>query len=445
MAAEGVSVLVSTHYMDEAEYCNRIALIDQGRLIALGGPAELKARSLDDDLLLIECDKLGAALTALHEIPDILDAAVFGSAIHVRVPHAELAETSCPMRLAAQGIAVERIERIEPSLEDVFVHHGGRQRQGAEPGLMNFGRVRALAVKELLQVVRDPRSLIIALLMPILQMLLLGYGLNLDVKHIPTCTFDREGSQSSRDMLDHFQASQYFDRQTAPAHLSGTHRGNRRQHVPAGDGDSARLYGTAQRAGRRRRSRRLSMLPTTNQANIAMGYARSVVAGFANDLQVQALGRQGMTLPVRPVGLEPRVWFNEDLESRNFIIPGVVALVLALIGAQLTSLTISREWERGTMELLISTPVTPMEVLIGKLVPYFVVGLLDATICISFATLWFHVPFRGTLGALFFTTSLFLIVVLGIGYLFSVAIRSRSARARSPLSSPCYRRCCCRA
>ena len=122
LAAEGVSVLVSTHYMDEAEYCNRIALIDQGRLIALGGPAELKARSLDDDLLLIECDKLGAALTALHEIPDILDAAVFGSAIHVRVPHAELAETSLPMRLAAQGIAVERIERIEPSLEDVFVH-----------------------------------------------------------------------------------------------------------------------------------------------------------------------------------------------------------------------------------------------------------------------------------------------------------------------------------
>ena len=289
---------------------------------------------------------------------------------------------------------------------------------------MNFGRVRALAVKESLQVVRDPRSLIIVLLMPILQMLLLGYGLNLDVKHIPTCTFDREGSQSSRDMLDRFRASQYFDvklpLRTYPELTAAIDASMCRLAVVIPPDFTERLNGLGGAS-----VQVIVDAVDSNQANIAMGYARSVVAGFANDLQVQALGRQGMTLPVRPVGLEPRVWFNEDLESRNFIIPGVVALVLALIGAQLTSLTISREWERGTMELLISTPVTPMEVLIGKLVPYFVVGLLDATICISFATLWFHVPFRGTLGALFFTTSLFLIVVLGIGYLFSVAIKSQ--------------------
>jgi ABC-2 type transport system permease protein len=289
---------------------------------------------------------------------------------------------------------------------------------------MNFGRVRALAVKESLQVARDPRSLIIVLLMPILQMLLLGYGLNLDVKHIPTCTFDREGSQSSRDMLDRFHASQYFDVQqplhTYPDLTAAIDAGTCRLAVVVPPDFTKRLNGLGGAS-----VQVIVDAVDSNQANIAMGYARSVVAEFANDLQVQALGRQGMTVPVRPVALEPRVWFNEDLESRNFIIPGVVALVLALIGAQLTSLTISREWERGTMELLISTPVTPMEVLVGKLAPYFVVGLLDATICISFATLWFHVPFRGTLGALFVTTSLFLIVVLGIGYLFSVAIKSQ--------------------
>lgn len=289
---------------------------------------------------------------------------------------------------------------------------------------MNFGRIKALAVKESLQVIRDPRSLIIVLLMPILQMLLLGYGLNLDVKHIPTCTFDREGSQSSRDVLDRFRASQYFDVRQ-PLHdyadlTAAIDAGTCRLAVVIPPDFTERLNGLGGAS-----IQVIVDAVDSNQANIAMGYARTVVAGFANDLQVQALGRQGLTLPVRPVGLEPRVWFNEDLESRNFIIPGVVALVLALIGAQMTSLTISREWERGTMELLISTPVTPMEVLIGKLVPYFVVGLLDATICISFATLWFHVPFRGTLGALFFTTSLFLVVVLGIGYLLSVAIRSQ--------------------
>ena len=123
--------------------------------------------------------------------------------------------------------------------------------------------------------------------------------------------------------------------------------------------------------------------------------------------------------------VQSRVWFNEDLESRNFIIPGVVAVIMALVGAQLTSLTISREWERGTMELLISTPVKPSEVMIGKLLPYLVLGWIDAAFCLAIAVLWFDVPFRGTIFTLFFTTTLFLVVVLGIGYLLSVLIRSQ--------------------
>ncbi len=128
--------------------------------------------------------------------------------------------------------------------------------------------------------------------------------------------------------------------------------------------------------------------------------------------------------------VQSRVWFNEDLESRDFIIPGIVALIMALVGAQLTSLTISREWERGTMELLISTPVTPIEMMLGKLIPYFAIGLLDAVFCLVFAVFWFDVPFRGTLVTLFLTTSLFLIVVLGIGYLISTAIRSQVGAAQ---------------
>jgi ABC-2 type transport system permease protein len=125
------------------------------------------------------------------------------------------------------------------------------------------------------------------------------------------------------------------------------------------------------------------------------------------------------------LAVQSRVWFNEDLDSKDFIIPGLIAMVLALVGAQLTSLTVSREWERGTMELLISTPVTPMEVMLGKLLPYFGIGLLDAGLCIALALFWFQVPFRGTFFTLFATTALFLVVVLGIGYLISVSIRSQ--------------------
>ena len=133
---------------------------------------------------------------------------------------------------------------------------------------------------------------------------------------------------------------------------------------------------------------------------------------------LDVVARQGRPLQqTQPMAVQSRVWFNEDLESRNFIIPGVVAVIMALVGAQLTSLTISREWERGTMELLISTPVKPSEVMIGKLAPYLVIGWVDAAFCLVIAALWFQVPFRGTVFTLFVTTTLFLIVVLGIGYL----------------------------
>jgi ABC-2 type transport system permease protein len=155
-----------------------------------------------------------------------------------------------------------------------------------------------------------------------------------------------------------------------------------------------------------------------------MGYAEAVIGSFSQDVQLDWLRRQG--LPDRaaapPISVEARTWYNEDLESRNFIVPGVVALVMALVGALLSSLTIAREWERGTMEQLISTPVTAREIMIGKLVPYFLIGLVDAALCVSFGVGWFGVPFRGTVGTLVVATALYLVVVLGIGFVISVAI-----------------------
>ncbi|HML08982.1 MAG TPA: ABC transporter permease [Xanthobacteraceae bacterium] len=290
---------------------------------------------------------------------------------------------------------------------------------------MRWRRLKAIAVKEVLQTWRDPRSLMIALLLPFTQMFLFGYGVNLDLQHLPICTFDREGSQLSQDLLKHFQASLYFaivhNVKAYPEIVAAIDRADCRVGIVIPPDFSERLNDSGTASVQ-------AILDGTddNTANIAFGYAASVVSGFSNDVQLSWLDRQGRTLQqVQPMTVQSRVWFNEDLVSRNFIIPGLVAVIMALVGAQLTSLTVAREWERGTMELLVSTPVQSSEVMFGKLIPYLMLGWLDAAFCLVIAVLWFEVPFRGTLLTLFLTTTLFLAVVLSIGYLLSVVIRSQ--------------------
>jgi ABC-2 type transport system permease protein len=133
------------------------------------------------------------------------------------------------------------------------------------------------------------------------------------------------------------------------------------------------------------------------------------------------------------VSVQTRTWYNEDLESSAFIIPGVLALVMSVIGAFLTSLTIAREWERGTMEQLISTPVTPLEIMFGKLVPYFVIGMVDAIVCALIALYWFHVPFRGSFTTLLLSSAMFMIVVLSMGFLISVVAKNQLAASQMAL------------
>ncbi|HLY56491.1 MAG TPA: ABC transporter permease [Stellaceae bacterium] len=289
---------------------------------------------------------------------------------------------------------------------------------------MKLNRIRAIAVKEALQIWRDPRSLMIALAMPFMQMCLLGYGVSVDIKHIPVCVWDQQANQDSQDLLKRFQSSQYFQVvgafDNARAVTAAIDDGRCRVALVIPPDFSARL-------GDSSRSAVQALIDATddNTANIAIGYAQAIVSAYSADAWSEALSRRGVPALAQPVALESRVWFNEALESRNFIVPGIVAIVMALVGAQLTSLTISREWERGTMELLVSTPVTPLELMIGKLAPYFGVGMLDAFFCLGLAVFWFTVPFRGALSTLLFATALFLVVVLGIGYLLSVLIRSQ--------------------
>lgn len=289
---------------------------------------------------------------------------------------------------------------------------------------MNPRRLIAIAFKETLQVWRDPRSLAIALLMPVMQMALLGYGVSLDIRRVPLCIYDQENSQTSRELVQRFVASKWF----AIAHRLNDERAVRdaMDHgacigavtIPVNFSRVLTMTGAAS-------VQTVFDATDANTTNIAIGYAQGVIAQTTADFQARWASAHGLKpQPVGAVDLEPRVWFNEGLDSRNFIIPGVVAVILSLVGAQLTSLTISREWGRGTMEQLISTPVTALEVMIGKLVPYFVIGLFDAVFCLCAAAFWFQVPFRGSLGTLMLTTALFTLVVLGIGYLVSVRIRS---------------------
>jgi drug efflux transport system permease protein len=290
---------------------------------------------------------------------------------------------------------------------------------------MSLRRTLALAFKEFLQVWRDPRSLAVALLMPLMQMVLLGYGVSLDIRRVPLCVQDQENSTASRGLVEDFTASGWFAiTRTLATEASLRTAMDRGQCVAALviPVDFSQVLAATGNAP----VQTIFDATDTNTTNVALGYAEGVISLAAADFAARWQAAHG-TRPTQVgiVDFAPRVWFNEGLDSRNFIIPGVVAVILALVGAQLTSLTVSREWERGTMEQLISTPVQPIEVMLGKLVPYFVIGLFDAAFCLIATTAWFGVPFLGSVATLAVTTSLFTFVVLGIGYLISVRIRSQ--------------------
>jgi ABC-2 type transport system permease protein len=297
---------------------------------------------------------------------------------------------------------------------------------------MNFSRFMAIVRKEVIQVWRDPRSLMVVLAMPVMLMAIMGYGLNLDQTHVPLCTFDREGSQRSQALLKRFVSNRYFnlviDARNYGELVQGIDSGRCTIGVVVPARFSERL-----RTGGPVGVQAIVDGTDDNTANLVIGYAEQIIATYSGEVRLDFLRRQARDLNPRPLEVQPRTWFNEDLESRNFIVPGVIALVMAVIGTFLTSLTIAREWERGTMEQLISTPVTPFEVLAGKLIPYFVIGMIDAAICGAIAVWWFDVPFRGSAVLLFGSSALFLWGVLLVGFLVSAVARTQMAASQFSL------------
>jgi ABC-2 type transport system permease protein len=294
---------------------------------------------------------------------------------------------------------------------------------------MSLRRLLAVSRKEVFQVLRDFRSLLIVLLMPLMLMTVLGYGINLDTRHIRVFAFDREGSPASQDLLKRFESSEYFD-------LVATVTDYRALAAALDDGRcqlaiviphdfSARLHD-----GRPVNVQALVDGSDANTAELAIGYAQGVLGAYGATVQADYL-RKSNAPTVNPVlSVEVRTWFNEDLESKNFIVPGVAAIVMAVIGVLLTSLTIAREWERGTMEQLISTPVTALEIVIGKLLPYFALGMLDTAVCAAIAVWWFEVPFRGSLATLAVGSGIYLTAILGLGFWISVVTKNQLAASQ---------------
>jgi ABC-2 type transport system permease protein len=297
---------------------------------------------------------------------------------------------------------------------------------------MSLTRLLAVARKEVVQILRDARSLIIVVIMPGILVLLFGYGVNLDLKGLPVYVFDQDGSQQSQDLLKHFQASEYF-------HIARVVSGYP-QLTRALDDGSAKMgivipwdFSERLRDGRPAQVQALVDGSDDNTANVLIGYSQAVVQGYSAQIEIDWLRERGLQIQPAAMSVETRTWYNEDLESSAFIIPGVLALVMSVIGAFLTSLTIAREWERGTMEQLISTPVSAMEIMLGKLAPYFVLGMFDTIISALIAIYWFHVPFRGSWITLMVASAMFMVVVLSLGFFISVLAKSQFAASQIAL------------
>ena len=279
-------------------------------------------------------------------------------------------------------------------------------------------RVVALVRKEVRQIVRDPSSILIAFVLPLILLFLFGYGVSLDATRTRIGVIIERPTPSARGLLAAFQASPSFDVRVATdrRELEGPLAlGAVRGIVVIPATFDADLW-------KRSTSPEVQVLVDGSEPNTAalvQGYAQGVVASWAGSRAADS-GRSGSAS-----GAEPRFWFNPELSSRFFLVPGCIAVVMALVGTLLTSLVVAREWERGTMEAMMATPVTALELLLGKVIPYFILALASMTLCTLVAVLVFGVPFRGSLAALYAISAAFLLPSLGQGLLISAATKNQ--------------------
>lgn len=283
-----------------------------------------------------------------------------------------------------------------------------------------LSRLKQMLIKEFIQVLRDKRTRFILFVPPIIQMLIFGYAATFEIRHVATVVLDLDHSQESREMISRFTSSPYFDVQ----HQLTDSR-QVQDIIDRGDATVALQInaGFAQdlRKGQTAPLQVIVDATNSNTALIASGYINQIALGFARDYQQDRIRRISPQLIERvpSVQLEQRPWYNPDLRSRWFFVPGIIGSLTLVLVVNLTAFAVVREREIGTLEQIMVTPIRPAEFILGKTLPFFLIGLLDVSLIGVVGTLWFQVPFRGQIAVLFFAAILFLLCMLGVGLLIS--------------------------
>ncbi len=290
--------------------------------------------------------------------------------------------------------------------------------------LRSMNRILVLAEKEWIQIRRDTRSLLISIFIPAAMIILFGYALNMDVKNISVGVYDQDKTSFSRSFLARFSNTEYLifreniedyddiDRMLDSGRIAMA------MVIPV---NFRKDYVT----GRPVMVQLLVDGSDSTAATVSIGYVKAITNRFNEESSLKALGRAGITSLRVPIDIRTRIWYNPTLESKNFIVPGLIVILLTVISALIASLTISREWERGTMETLITTPVRKHEIIIGKLIPYVFLGIFDTVLCLAVGYFIFDVPLKGSF-LLFCTLAiLYLVGTTFMGMLISSATRAQ--------------------
>lgn len=397
MVEKGVTIMVTTHFLDEAEYCDRIGLVYRGRVIAEGTPDDLKDQVRTDD----------------QAEPTLEDAFI------------KLVED------------FDRSEGREPPSNDestnVTLKKSDEPNDDADrfAAGSRFRRMGALIRKESQQIFRDPSSFLIAGVLPLVLLFVYGFGVSLDLRRVPVALVIEQPSPETQSFLNSFQNSRYFDVKVA------RHRAAVEEQLVSGDVNGVVVLSAdfSERIGRGETAPIQVLVDGSdpNTAGLVAGYVQMLWANWVQQesAEMSSLVDRPRTTPL--ITTEPRVWFNPEMNSNYALLPGAVAIILTLVGTLLPSLVVAREWERGTMEALLTTPVTPLDLLVGKIVPYYLLGMVAMAISVTVTAFGYGVPFAGSIFALFLISSAFLSVTLALGLLISTLAKNQFAAGQGAL------------